>query len=163
MTLFRLILAGALFILGGCSVYPPLTDETEITGILVEKQERRLFLVSDSQPVAVFPIHLGHSPTGKKEREGDGKTPEGTYVIDRKNPNSSFHLSLGISYPNHKDIENAALLGAPPGGDIFIHGMPNGYRAVAEDWTEGCIAVSNEHIETIYQFVKNGTPITIVP
>ena len=88
---------------------------------------------------------------------------EGTYVIDRRNPNSKFHLSIGISYPNQDDIAAAKALGKSPGGDIFIHGRPKKWRNGVDDWTWGCIAVTDREIEDIYAMVRNGTPITIRP
>ena len=108
-------------------------------------------------------------PVGHKEYEGDGKTPEGIYYITHRNPNSTYHLSLGISYPNDEDRAHAATLGKQPGGDIMIHGGPprkaNGKpRKVSRpDWTAGCIAVTDDEIERIYAMVKPGTPIVILP
>jgi murein L,D-transpeptidase YafK len=95
--------------------------------------------------------------------EGDGRTPEGQYLIDRRNPSSEFHLSIGISYPNNVDREIAKTLGKSPGGDIFIHGKPRKYRRASPDWTAGCIAVTNRQMEKIYAMVQDGTPITIQP
>ena len=102
-------------------------------------------------------------PIGDKFYEGDGRTPEGTYFIDRRNPNSKYHLSIGISYPNARDRAEAATLGKPPGGDIFIHGESNRLKLGKNDWTWGCIAVPNREMEEIYSMVQNGTPIKINP
>ena len=108
-----------------------------------------------------YDVDLGFAPTGDKEKEGDGRTPEGLYMIDRRNPNSEFHLSLGISYPNEEDIRLAEELGEDPGGDIFIHGESNPLRWRRRDWTLGCIAVTNREMEEVYAMVRDGTPIMI--
>lgn len=141
----------------------------EVTAIEVHKSERKMYLLHNGKVLKEYDIHLGGVPVGKKEFEGDGKTPEGTYVITHRNPNSTYHLSLGISYPNAEDRAFAAAAGKRPGGDIFIHGGPprkvNGKpRAVSRhDWTAGCIAVDDEEIERIYAMVNPGTRITIFP
>ena len=100
---------------------------------------------------------------GRKRFEGDGRMPEGSYVIDRRNPDSMFHLSIGISYPNAADTAYAAAQGQDPGGDIFVHGGPRrGIDPVGvRDWTAGCIAVTDREIEEIYAMVRDGTPIAI--
>jgi len=108
-----------------------------------------------------FGIGLGFAPAGHKEVEGDGKTPEGRYYIDRRNPDSAFHLSLGISYPNETDRAYAASLGKSPGGDIFIHGQKSWSDPGDGNWTAGCIAVTNREIEQIYAMVGKGVPIDI--
>ena len=136
----------------------------EVTRVIVAKEERRLWLMHHDEVLESYPMELGFAPLGHKQFEGDGKTPEGTYYIDRRNPNSSFHLSLGISYPNAADRAFAEKAGKKPGGDIFIHGRPNGKPNKNDpDWTWGCISVKNRHMEWIYAMVDNGTPITITP
>lgn len=130
--------------------------------VMVFKGSRKLYLYSNGQPVRRFSIDLGWAPVGHKEFEGDGRTPEGTYYINRMNPRSSFHLSLGISYPNRNDVANATQAGNDPGGDIFIHGADPSGRGF-DDWTAGCIAVSNLAIEEIWRRVPVGTPIVIQP
>ena len=121
-----------------------------------------MYLLNQGIPVAEYKIDLGFAPEGHKLMEGDGRTPEGTYRIDRRNPNSSFYLSVGIDYPNEQDIARAEELGVSPGGDIFIHGQPTGkWRMGDPDWTAGCIAVQNRDIEQIYVSVALGTPVTI--
>ncbi len=120
-----------------------------------------MFLFHRRRLLKEYDIALGFSPVGAKRVEGDGKTPEGTYYIDRHNPNSKFHKSLGISYPNEKDVKRARALGKSAGGDIFIHGQPNTYAVTADDWTWGCIAVENHEMDEIYWMVRKGTPITI--
>jgi L,D-peptidoglycan transpeptidase YkuD (ErfK/YbiS/YcfS/YnhG family) len=136
--------------------------------ILIEKQARRLTLLSKGAVVKTYKIALGGNPVGPKERQGDNKTPEGTYIIDARNGNSGFHLSLHISYPNAKDRKRARELGVSPGGDIMIHGLKNGFAPAdalhtESDWTEGCIAVTNPEMEEIYKFVPNGTLVEITP
>lgn len=133
----------------------------EVTHVVVNKGERRMFLLHGNRALAHYPVHLGFAPEGHKQFEGDGKTPEGRYVIDRRNPDSAYHLSLGISYPNEADIAFAEAQGRSPGGDIFIHGGPTRHDHGGPDWTAGCIAVKNREIEDVYAMVRNGTPITI--
>ena len=136
-------------------------DGPEVTQLLVKKAERKLYLLHGKQALKVYDIALGQDPVGHKEVEGDSRTPEGLYHIDRRNPRSAFHLSLGISYPNATDSARASSKGQMPGGDIFIHGQAG--KARAGDWTEGCIAVTDDEIEEIYAMVRTGTPILILP
>lgn len=111
---------------------------------------------------------LGREPTGAKEFEGDQRTPEGSYSIDFHKPDSDYHLALHISYPEQHDIDRAALQGLSAGSDIMIHGLPNGRRWIGrfhrrQDWTAGCVAVTDFEIEEIYRAVPDGTPIEIRP
>ncbi|MEM6908075.1 MAG: L,D-transpeptidase family protein [Pseudomonadota bacterium] len=132
--------------------------------LLVDKSERLLIAYAGGQPIRTFRgIRFGDAPSGHKRFEGDERTPEGLYHIDTRNPNSRFHLSLRISYPNARDRAFAAQYGRSPGGDIFIHGQPNGWRGapLARDWTDGCIALSNAEIEELWRLVPDGTPIRI--
>ena len=136
--------------------------------VLIEKNERRLTLLSMGEVIKTYKIALGGDPVGPKERQGDNKTPEGTYIIDSRNSNSEYHLSLHISYPNEKDKMRAKELGVSPGGNIMIHGIKNGLAWVGAshaevDWTKGCIAVSDEEMEEIYRLVPNGTIVEIRP
>ena len=136
--------------------------------VLIEKNERRLTLLSRGEVIKTYKIALGGNPVGPKERQGDNKTPEGTYIIDSRNSNSGYHLSLHISYPNEKDKMRAKELGVSPGGDIMIHGIKNGFSWVGTshaevDWTKGCIAVTDEEMEKIYKLVPNGTIVEIRP
>lgn len=135
----------------------------EVTYVVVNKGQRRMYLLHQNKVLEHYPVKLGFAPVGHKEFEGDGRTPEGLYRINRRNPNSKFHLSVGISYPNAKDIAKAAAMGKRPGGDIFIHGQQNPTKKDRGDWTWGCIAVDNEQIEAIYAMVRDGTPIAINP
>lgn len=162
----RILLAAfvvAAMALSGCASKFKTYEGPEVTRVLVFKESRRLILMHHDTPLKVMDFRLGFAPRGHKTMEGDGRTPEGDYVIDRRNPDSSFHLSVGISYPNARDIEVARNLGVSPGGDIFIHGTPRKFARGDRDWTWGCIAVSNDDIEDIYAMVKDGTPISIYP
>jgi tetratricopeptide (TPR) repeat protein len=136
--------------------------------ILIEKRDRRLTLISRGEVLKTYKIALGGNPNGPKERQGDNKTPEGTYVIDSRNKDSRYHLSLHISYPNEKDKQRAKELGVSPGGDIKIHGIKSGFSWVGDfhtkvDWTKGCIAVTDEEIEEIEKLAPNGTIVEIRP
>ena len=135
----------------------------EVTHVVVHKGDRRMFLLHDRKVLKSYDIDLGFAPKGHKRFEGDGKTPEGTYRIDRRNPNSDFHLSIGISYPNARDVALARAAGKDPGGDIFIHGRPNKKSGNGPDWTAGCISVENDEMEDIYAMVKDGQLITLRP
>jgi L,D-peptidoglycan transpeptidase YkuD (ErfK/YbiS/YcfS/YnhG family) len=136
--------------------------------VLIEKKERRLTLLSKGEVIKTYRIALGGNPVGPKERQGDNKTPEGTYIIDSRNGNSGYHLSLHISYPNQNDKRRAKELGVSPGGNIMIHGIKNGFSWIGAshakiDWTEGCVAVTNDEMEEIYKLVPNGTIVEIRP
>ncbi|WP_232494191.1 L,D-transpeptidase family protein [Novosphingobium kaempferiae] len=138
----------------------------DIDLIRVRKAARIMELWSADRLVHVIEhIQLGDEPVGPKRFEGDERTPEGRYVIDWANPNSAYHLSLHISYPNAADRAFAAGQGRSPGGMIMIHGQPNAWPAgrVPGDWTDGCIAVSDEEIEALWEAVPDGTPIEIEP
>ncbi len=137
-----------------------------IDRILIEKGARRLMLISKGDVLKTYKIALGGDPNGPKERQGDNKTPEGTYFIDSRNKDSQYHLSLHISYPNERDRKRAKELGVSPGGNIMIHGIKNGFSWVgdlhtAADWTKGCIAVTDEEIEEIARMAPNGTIVEI--
>ena len=160
----RTILLGALTaFVSGCASKFRTYSGPQVTRIRVYKSRRLLVLDGAEGVVRTFPMGLGFAPEGHKQFEGDGRTPEGTYVIDRRNPNSLFHLSIGISYPNEADIAYARAQGRSPGGDIFIHGGPRpGIDPTDKrDWTAGCIAVTDREIEDIYAMVKDRTPIDI--
>ena len=158
-----------LTLLSACLLTGPAAAEAEKAGrILVDKSERTLVLFADGRPIKSYPVSLGLNPVGHKRYEGDKRTPEGIYLIDGKNPNSAFHLSLHISYPNERDVRLARERGWDPGGQIVIHGLPTGLMKTSSnkydyDWTDGCIAVSNTAIEEIWQLVDEGTLIEITP
>ena len=159
-----MILGGtAMVALGACST--PSKFKTyrgpEVTYVVVNKTARRMMLLHNDKVLEEYKIKLGFAPVGHKIQEGDGRTPEGRYIIDRRNPNSKFHLSIGISYPNERDVMVAEALGKKPGGDIFIHGQKSPHQKDVGDWTWGCIAVDNEEIEDVYAMVGDGTPIVI--
>jgi len=146
---------------------PPLAASIErIDHILIEKSANTLTASLDGEIVMQAQISLGFSPTGDKQQEGDGKTPEGLFSIDRRNPRSSFYLSLGIDYPQPEDIARAKAAGLDPGGDIFIHGQPNALDHLVTlngDWTEGCIAISNEQMAQLWSLAPIGTLVEIRP
>lgn len=133
--------------------------------VLVDKSERTMTLFGKGVPLRQYRhLQFGDAPMGHKQFEGDERTPEGRYVIDYRNPESSYHLSLHISYPDVDDRAFAERHGRSPGGDIFIHGQPNGYpdgQRVPGDWTDGCIAMDNGEIEELWSLIANGTPIEI--
>lgn len=136
--------------------------------VLVEKAARRVTLLREGRPLKAYAMSLGGNPLGHKQREGDQRTPEGVYAIDFKNPRSRFHLALRVSYPNAQDRERAGKQGVPPGGDIMIHGLPNGLGwlggfHLSRDWTDGCAAVTNRQIEEIWSLVDVGTRVEIRP
>ena len=136
--------------------------------VLVEKGARKLHLLKDGEQIRTFDIALGMYPDGDKLREGDQKTPEGTYMLDTRNPDSDFFLSIHISYPSMRDRQDSGAKGLDPGGQIMIHGQPNeptysaGYYS-KEDWTNGCIAVSNSDMIDIWLMTPNDIPIEIRP
>ena len=146
--------------LTACGKFPTY-DGPEVTRVVVQKADRRMYLLHHEEILQAHDIDLGFAPEGHKQIEGDGRTPEGEYLIDRRNPNSSFYLSIGIDYPRPRDIKAAAALGKDPGGDIFIHGRGNLLTLLRPDWAGGCIAVTDDEIEEIYAMVQNGTPISI--
>lgn len=141
----------------------PLADK-----VLVEKGQRKLHLLRNGVPFRTFDIALGPEPLGDKLREGDQRTPEGYYMLDARNPGSDFFLSIHISYPNAEDLQEARRNDVDPGGQIMIHGQPNtptfsaAYYA-REDWTNGCIAVSNSDMIDIWLMTPDRVPIEIVP
>lgn len=143
---------------------PPLTGQ--IDRILIEKAARRLTVFRGGVALRTYPVALGFAPEGHKLRQGDGRTPEGTFRIDRRNAQSKFHLSLGINYPQKDDHVRASAGGYDPGGDIFIHGQPNaffGKATLRHDWTAGCIAVSDVEIEELWRVTPIGTTVEIRP
>jgi len=158
-------------LISGCQSTPPEPEATpaetiQADHILVDKSDRTLTVYLAGTVIARYDgLRFGDQPEGHKRFEGDERTPEGDYIIDTRNPNSSYHLSLRISYPNAQDRAYAEARGRSPGGDIFIHGQLNGYAgpALPTDWTDGCIALSNDEIEQLWQLVPDGTPIRIQP
>lgn len=170
MRYFKVLLAFALVIgLAACSPSKFKTyDGPEVTRIVVFKEDRIMQLMHNDEVLKRYRVDLGFTPAGHKQIQGDGRTPEGRYFIDRRNPNSAFHLSLGISYPDPEDIERARELNKSPGGDIFIHGNTRRgflglFGGTRDDWTAGCIAITDREMEKVYAMVQTGTVIDIYP
>jgi murein L,D-transpeptidase YafK len=166
-TLFNLFLLG-LAIAFDAGNAPPLSVNAKADWVVVLKKQRSLHLMSHGQILKTYRISLGSQPVGPKTREGDHKTPEGSYVLDRRNAQSKFYRSIHVSYPSAQDAANATRLGVSPGGDIFVHGLPNGFRWLGanhqlKDWTDGCIAVTDAEMDEIWRAVADGTPIDIRP
>lgn len=143
---------------------PPIIGSIDL--IVIEKSARRMRLYQNGTPVRSYRIALGFAPDGDKARQGDGRTPEGRFRIDRRNDTSAYHLSLGLDYPQAEDRARAAASGTNPGGDIFIHGQPNalpeGYM-LKGDWTAGCIALTNAEIQEVWAVTPAGTMVEIRP
>jgi murein L,D-transpeptidase YafK len=168
------IVAGSLFLtFGGILLWaqksaPPLSEDTRADLVVERKADRTLELYRGTELLRSYRVSLGKDPHGRKQREGDGRTPEGRYTLDYRRANSSFHRAIHISYPSPKDAEAARNLGASPGGFIMVHGIRIGLGVIGRlhsmvDWTDGCIAVTNREIEEIWRVVPDGTPIFIEP
>ncbi|RYH11784.1 murein L,D-transpeptidase family protein [Tropicimonas sp. IMCC6043] len=145
---------------------PPRELTEQVDRIVIEKGKRTMAVYRDGEILKRYSISLGFAPEGDKEQQGDGRTPEGGYRVDRRNTQSRFHLSLGIDYPRAEDRAEAAALGVSPGGDIFIHGQPNrlpDYMKLPGDWTEGCVALTNAEIEELFRHTPLGTEVEILP
>lgn len=150
-----------------------IRQNTPITEVKVYKSERHIQLLHREQVIRRYPMRLGFDPIGHKVQEGDGKTPEGQYVLDWRNPQSAFYKSLHVSYPNTQDQTKAKQLGVSAGGDIMIHGSATTAQVKKlpqlmdylprNDWTWGCMAVRNIDMDEIWTLVDNGTLITIYP
>jgi murein L,D-transpeptidase YafK len=136
--------------------------------VVVQKSARTLALYHQGVPVRVYFIALGQNPVGDKVQKGDNRTPEGVFRIINRNPDSKYHLALRISYPDEAHAARARALGVEAGGDIMIHGLPDesagaGVFHRVQNWTNGCIAVTNDEIEEIWRAIPDGTPIQIKP
>lgn len=136
--------------------------------VLIRKSARQLTLLRSGKALRTYHVSLGSNPAGAKDRQGDGRTPEGIYRIDSRNAYSKYHRALHVSYPNAADRLRARRLGVAPGGEIMIHGTPNRWRGLPfvfahTDWTQGCIAVSDAEIEEMWKLVPNGTVVEIRP
>jgi murein L,D-transpeptidase YafK len=136
--------------------------------VLVEKSKSRLYLMREGEAFASFRVAFGSNPKGHKQEQGDGRTPEGRYILDYKNSGSAYYKSIHISYPNATDRKEARKRGVDPGGDIMIHGQKNGYGRLSIlvqrfNWTNGCIALSDRDMDAVWNAVKPGTPIEIRP
>jgi murein L,D-transpeptidase YafK len=162
----RSFLVGSAAVLASPLLPSPAVARTlkshDVTRIQVRKSDRKLDLIGSGRILKSYDVRLGVVPVGPKRVVSDKKTPEGTYRIDRRNPDSRFLLSLGISYPDATDIARARALGRSAGGDIFIHGQPNGRNTtIQRDWTQGCIAVSNQDMRELYALIGVGCKILI--
>lgn len=161
-----ILFVGVLAVVPAMSVHSadfPIADK-----VVVEKSKRKLYLLKNGSIFRTFRIALGMAPVGDKKKEGDFKTPEGTYLLDARNPDSEFFLSIHVSYPNAQDRREARAIGVSPGGQIMIHGQPNEptYSAAyyrTQDWTNGCIALSNSDMIDIWLMTPNDIPIEIRP
>lgn len=145
-----------------------LPKNVHVSRVVIVKSVRELRLMDGEKVLKTYKVALGTHPVGPKQKQGDGKTPEGVYKISGRNVNSAYHRSLRVSYPNAEDLAGAKKAGVNPGGDIFIHGLPKDYAWLGaahrmHDWTLGCIAVTNEEIEEIWRAVANGTTVEIKP
>lgn len=146
----------------------PLPENAVIDRLVVHKSARTMSAYSGGRLLKTYPVSLGKNPVGHKQFEGDGKTPEGRYRINERNPHSGYHKNLGVSYPNEADQAYAARHGKSPGGLIKIHGIKNGLgfigrKHLQKDWTDGCIAVTDEEIDELYRSVKHNAEIEILP
>lgn len=146
----------------------PVSADVRADKIIIFKSKHEMQLLAGGKILKSYKIALGGNPVGPKQRQGDHRTPEGIYQVAGRNANSAYHRSLRVSYPNEQDRARAAKLGVAPGGDIMIHGLPNGYGWIgrghlAKDWTDGCIAVTDQEIEEIWRLVPDGTRIEIRP
>lgn len=142
--------------------------QSPVDSICVVKHQREMLVFREDSLLKVYRIALGDTPMGHKHFQGDERTPEGLYRINDRNPNSSCHKNLGISYPNNADRAYARSTGKPTGGDIKIHGLPNGQgyigkAHVVSDWTNGCVGITDEEVDELYKFVRLGSPILILP
>ena len=163
---FLLSLAVLAALASASSTHQARTSTVDL--VVVTKHLHRLSLVSRGREIATYSVSLGRSPVGQKTCEGDDRTPEGLYVLDRLNSASKYHLAFHVSYPNAADRARAARAGCSPGGDIMIHGLVHGFGWLGPfqrliNWTHGCIAVSNGEIDQIAQLVRPGTRVRIVP
>lgn len=169
---FLLLSAAALTFLGGAiwAHWPrrEVPEGTVADRVVVRKSARRLELYRGTELLRTYSVALGRTPVGHKQQEGDGKTPEGSYVLDYRNPRSSYHKALHVSYPSAADTASARNRGVSPGGLIMVHGVRNGLGFVGRlhrlfDWTDGCIALTDREIDEIWRTVPDGTPIQIEP
>ena len=158
------IAAAAIWLRPAPPVQSPLAGQVE--RIVIEKAARRMTLWQGDRMLREYRVALGFAPDGDKVRQGDGRTPEGLFHIDRKNNGSAYYLSLGLDYPRPEDRQRAAAAGYDPGGDIFIHGQPNALpdgAMLRGDWTAGCVALTNTEVAEVFAAVPIGTPVEIRP
>ena len=162
-------LAGLALAVAPTSFAHDNSTHLKIDRVVVHKEKRQMFLMSGTTRVRSFPIYLGRNPVGQKQYEGDLRTPEGRYRIIARNDQSRYFRSLRLSYPNTLDRNRSQEIGKPPGGDIMIHGTPRdaSLRSVlmfdGPDWTDGCIAVHNRHMQEVWDLVEVGSAVEIFP
>lgn len=149
-------------------LFQPAWAEPSVTLVRVVKSEQKLLLMAGDKSLQEFHVALGANPVGHKQQEGDKRTPEGSYVLDYKKADSAFYKAIHISYPNAGDIASARERGVKPGGQIMIHGQKNGLGWLAPvtqrvNWTDGCIALADPDMDTVWTLVAAGTPIEILP
>ena len=164
----RLLTPFLVCLLCQISAAQALSNALRADCVVLFKKERTLQLMKSGKVIKTYKVALGGDPIGPKTRQGDYKTPEGTYILDSRNPHSQFYKSIHISYPNAQDRAAARKKGVSAGGDVFIHGLPKGYGWIGaghrvHDWTDGCIAVTDQEMNEIWRAVSNGTPIEIRP
>lgn len=164
----RVLTACGVLVLSGIGLALGADNPLRADRIVVLKSERTLQLLNQGKVIKSYKVALGGVPTGAKTQQGDHKTPEGIYVLDSRNAHSKFYKSIHISYPGARERAVARQKGVSPGGDVFVHGLPNGYKWLgavhrAKDWTDGCIAVTDQEMDEIWLAVSDGTPIEIRP
>lgn len=155
---------------GGCEARarPPVAGAAIADRIVIEKAAHRMSLFAGERKLVTYRISLGRGGLAPKVREGDRRTPEGDYRITGRNARSAYHLSLRIGYPTPAQIAQARAAGVDPGGDIMIHGLPNGRGGMAalyrgHDWTDGCIAVSDAEMDEVWRLTRDGATVRILP
>jgi murein L,D-transpeptidase YafK len=163
----RLLVAGYL-LLTSCSLLVAQNAGAGVDRVVVYKGERKLVLLSRGKELRSYKVALGGEPLGPKTRQGDHRTPEGSYILDSRNSNSHFYKAFHISYPNAQDLASAKKSGVSPGGDIMLHGLAKEYAWLGKahtlhDWTDGCVAVTDDEMDEIWKLVPVGTPIEIKP
>jgi murein L,D-transpeptidase YafK len=173
MKIFKIVFAVVIILFLSLTIYyfypeSKLPLNVQIDHLIVFKSKKELLAYADGKLVKTYKISIGLQPNGDKEFEGDNKTPEGVYLINDKNPNSICHKNLGISYPNNEDIKHAKELRKPAGGDIKIHGLPNGFGFISKfhrwfGFTNGCVMVTNLEVDELYKAVKIGSEIEMKP
>ena len=168
MRYFSAFLVGLILYIVDAQTHHASAGLPPVELVVVYKSRQTMELLAGNEVVRSYQVALGRNPLGRKERAGDFRTPEGSYIIDWHKENSRFYKSLHISYPNSRDRAEAKNQGRSPGGNIMIHGLPKGFEDLADvhymrNWTKGCIAVNNAEMEEIWQLVADGTPIIIKP
>jgi murein L,D-transpeptidase YafK len=153
-----------------CYAWFPIPSVPNIVAdkVIVQKSQHTMALFRAGQQICSYRVALGKNSDGPKHRNGDHKTPEGNYILDRRNPDSAFHFSIHVSYPNETDRATATKDGVSPGGDIMVHGIKNGFGWLGRlhrlvDWTDGCIALTDAEMDQFAKLVPDGTPIEIRP